>query len=324
MAKIRTLTELQQCLGWLKRDYEKRYGHAVWDLRCRPDLLKSEVFIYGHVLLPSQMYAARRAVASHLRGKMRCHFEIEVLAAADSGRQSTWGSPATDVLNVYSRPLERKSSKSTWGEFLSTQALVKDKPFRIVSEYNGWLLIQLHDFTFGWAQTELVDVAGHADAGGWTPLRRAGTHKLITPRHGPAALIEQAREYARAPYVAGGVTASGFDCSGLIQRIYKDALEIILPKHSRDQILAGRGFAFECRQRGDLIFFSKRGGRDLHVGLLYDEDRVVHASSRRGFVTIEEIANLPASVDVAQVRRVINSAPAVHPRRTNRRTWRAH
>lgn len=307
MAKIRALTELQQYLGWLKRNYEKKYGRAVWDLRCKSDLLKSEVFVYGYVLLPSQSYAAQWAVAKHLRGGMRYHCEIEVLADADSGRQTNWGVPKTDTLNLYSRPRERESLKSTWGKFLSTQALAVDRPFRIISEYKGWLLIQLSDLTLGWAQRELIDVAKAVGDSAWASLRRAGPNKLITQRHGSAALIEQAREYACAPYLIGGVTKAGFDCSGLVQRIYSDALDIILPKHSHNQMLTGRRVAFERRQPGDIIFFRQKKGHDLHVGLLYDEDTVIHASSRRGVVTTEELSKLPTSVGIVQVRRMMST-----------------
>lgn len=307
MARIRKLIELQQHLRWLKNKCEKSYGYALWDVRCQSDLLKAEVFITGWVLLPSQKYAAQKAAASILKGRMKYHCEIEVLADINSDRQITWGLPRIDVLNVYSRPREYSSLKSTRDRFLSSQVVAEDHSFRIIFEHKGWLLIQLADFTIGWVQTELVDVANMKGAQIRISLNQAESDKALMTRYRSTIVVERAREYLRTPYVLGGVTKLGLDCSGLVQRAYKDALGITLPKHSRDQMLVGQSVSFSRRQPSDLIFFSRKGNRDLHVGLIHDKDRVIHASGRHGSVTIDGLSTLPSLLDIIQLRRVVSA-----------------
>lgn len=305
MARIHELNELQQRLSWLKSKYDKKYGRAIWNIHCHSDLLNTEVVISGYVLLPSQKYAIQQAAASRLEGKIKYHCAIEVLANINSDCRNSWGRPKTDVLNVYSRPRRQPTTETAWDRCLSSQVTRADQSFRIIFEHRNWLLIQLADHALGWVQTELVDVVNMNGSQKWTPLAQPQIDKPLVPRSNPALVIERALERVGTPYVLGGTTKLGMDCSGLVQRVYKDALGIILPKHSRDQMLIGQSVSFSHRAPGDLIFFlSRLGGRDLHVGLMYDRKRVIHASGRYGFVTVDELSTLASSLDIVRLQRV--------------------
>jgi len=107
----------------------------------------------------------------------------------------------------------------------------------------------------------------------------------VEARH--LALPELAQKwYAGAPYLWGGRTEWGIDCSGLVQAVY-GARGITLPRDSDQQfgqgeeiVMASDGAGYEA---GDLLFFAERG-RVSHVALWAGAGRIVHSALSRGGV----------------------------------------
>lgn len=94
------------------------------------------------------------------------------------------------------------------------------------------------------------------------------------------------REFGGAPYLWGGITAAGIDCSGLVQTTYL-ARGIPLPRDARDQVRAGRD-ADGPGRAGDLVFFRGQDtDRVTHVALLTEDDLLVHSTVETGRVTRE-------------------------------------
>jgi cell wall-associated NlpC family hydrolase len=156
-------------------------------------------------------------------------------------------------------------------------------------------------------QTELpfgARVAGEAgekflalDGGGFIHLRH------VAPP--PATPIEVARLFTGAPYLWGGRTPLGVDCSGLVQAALATT-GTACPRDSDQQLAAlGTAVAFNDRAAGDLVFFPG------HVGILADRDRLFHANAH-WMATVEEplddvIARLVAAgveTPVTGVRRL--------------------
>ncbi|HLZ44118.1 MAG TPA: C40 family peptidase [Gemmatimonadales bacterium] len=107
----------------------------------------------------------------------------------------------------------------------------------------------------------------------------------VEARH--LALPELAQKwYAGAPYLWGGRTEWGIDCSGLVQAVY-GARGIALPRDSDQQFAQGKEIAIAADgagyEAGDLLFFAERG-RVSHVALWAGVGRIVHAALSRGGV----------------------------------------
>jgi hypothetical protein len=98
----------------------------------------------------------------------------------------------------------------------------------------------------------------------------------------PDGVVSAARGYLGAPYVSGGVSLQGVDCSGLVYRIFRDMAGLDLPRgvvalfHSGDPVLAPLHI-------GDLLFFDTTEGRapsvPTHVGVFAGGEKFVHAAS---------------------------------------------
>ncbi len=99
-------------------------------------------------------------------------------------------------------------------------------------------------------------------------------------------LLKIARRYLHAPYLWGGRSPMGIDCSGFTQMVFK-MMGIKMPRDAYQQVERGRLIDFvEQSQPGDLAFFENRKGKITHVGLLLPEGHIIHAS---GQVRIDRI-----------------------------------
>lgn len=94
-------------------------------------------------------------------------------------------------------------------------------------------------------------------------------------------LLEQnARLFLNAPYLWGGRQPFGIDCSGFTQVCYK-MIGWDIPRDSYQQASLGHSLSFiEEAEPGDLAFFDNAEGRIIHVGMLLNDNKIIHASGK--------------------------------------------
>lgn len=93
-------------------------------------------------------------------------------------------------------------------------------------------------------------------------------------------IIRQALLYVNCPYLWGGRTPFGMDCSGFTQLVYKIA-GFALPRDASVQSKAGDPIiAIEILKPGDLMFFGEESIKISHVGIYLGDNKIVHASGK--------------------------------------------
>jgi hypothetical protein len=79
------------------------------------------------------------------------------------------------------------------------------------------------------------------------------------------------------PYIYGGNTAAGMDCSGFVYRMYR-TFDVMLPRSTKGQFKVGRPVQREDLQESDLVFFNG-SQKPLHVGIYLGDGKFIHAPS---------------------------------------------
>ena len=115
----------------------------------------------------------------------------------------------------------------------------------------------------------------------------------LTPQQAQTsnAVLFRAIGLVGTPYRWGGNTPqSGFDCSGLVDYVYRDAAGIGLPRTADAmESLDLPAVARDRLQPGDLVFFRGKGRRVGHVGIYVGEGRFVHAPNEGGTVRLDAL-----------------------------------
>ncbi|MBI1838003.1 MAG: C40 family peptidase [Flavobacteriia bacterium] len=100
----------------------------------------------------------------------------------------------------------------------------------------------------------------------------------------PVSIFETALEYLNTPYLWGGKSPFGIDCSGLTQQVFR-FYDINLPRDASQQVEHGLEVSFDEIQEGDVAFFHNKTGKVTHVGILNGLGKIIHAS---GHVRIDD------------------------------------
>jgi peptidoglycan DL-endopeptidase CwlO len=129
-----------------------------------------------------------------------------------------------------------------------------------------------------------------------TLIKSSGTSSTLGNRAVTIAL-----QYEGVPYRYGGTTPSGFDCSGFIQYVMKQA-GIDLPRTTYQQISAGTPVSQANLRPGDIVFFSCGGQATSHSGMYVGNGKFIHADLNRGVTVADLNSSYWAGVYQAAVR----------------------
>lgn len=193
---------------------------------------------------------------------------------------------------------------------------------KINDRFENWLFIEtLLDKYNGWIDEKQIEILSSKDAEKWRENQQiiSKNTKILTPigpifltkgafldKKNPSDfrigrnfivksnykitkinLITFSKTYLNTPYLWGGKTNYGIDCSGFTQIVFRNE-GVELPRDAYQQEELGQKIMLSETKVGDLAFFSNKNGKIIHVGILISKSKIIHASGR---VKIDKIDN---------------------------------
>ena len=127
---------------------------------------------------------------------------------------------------------------------------------------------------------ELVTIPIGSDISNISLMNHKFDGKTISGKNNRNSIVNTALSFLNSPYLWGGKTPFGIDCSGFTQMVYK-INGYKLSRDAKDQAHQGETLSFiEESEAGDLAFFNNDQGDIIHVGIILQNNHIIHASGK--------------------------------------------
>ncbi len=127
---------------------------------------------------------------------------------------------------------------------------------------------------------ELVTIPIGSDISNISLMNHKFDGKSISGKKDRNSIVNTALSFLNSPYLWGGKTPFGIDCSGFTQMVYK-INGYNLFRDAKDQANQGETLSFiEESEAGDLAFFNNDQGDIIHVGIILENNHIIHASGK--------------------------------------------
>ncbi len=123
-------------------------------------------------------------------------------------------------------------------------------------------------------------------------------------------LVDEALGHLGIPYRFGGTSAvTGLDCSALVQRVFRNALGLDMPRTAAEMAQVGDRIGKDDLMPGDLVFFNTMRRTFSHVGIYLGNNQFLHAPSAGGKVRVDDMSESYWLHRFTGARRVMPQAP---------------
>lgn len=186
----------------------------------------------------------------------------------------------------------------------------RDKPLIVYLRQDDWYKVKTSDNNVGWIYKKYVTLSNQSASRSLDVLFLDESAYVMDVGNTGERAAAIAQKYLGVKYVWGGMSPSGFDCSGLMVYVYKQ-LGITLTRVAAEQARHGTPVSKSNLKPGDLVFFytdSSNSGYISHCGMYIGGGKFIHASSSRtqNRVTISSLNNSWYSSVYVKARRYGN------------------
>ena len=293
----------------IEKIYQQKYGVAVFSVEIKNT--KNRVEIKGDVLTENQR---DYIINTFKEEKIKIRKEnLKILSDANARNEIGWAVVKNKITDLKLRFVSSGIiNKKILKRIRCSQAFQGDV-LRVLFKKEDQLLVQQNDLTLGGGDRKDMVIKNKNLYKKWTQqfhtLGYGTKNKILMKSINEDEIIKEAEKYLGAPYLLGGRSKKGIDCSGLTQVIYKNSLNIILPRHSWDQKEIGKKVNLKNVKSGDLIFLIKKSNQHKHVGIveLNKSVNLIHASLEQKKVVRQSLKEVFKKYDFVEARRVVGN-----------------
>ncbi|MDD3191039.1 MAG: C40 family peptidase [Candidatus Pacebacteria bacterium] len=288
----------------MEEKYKQKYGFAVFSLDFKES--KNGLIISGRVLTEKQKSETEEGAKKIYKGAI----ENRIKTLSDSrSKELGWAIVKKDLIDLRSRFVDSSVINDKILKKVRASQSVKGEILRVLMKQDDQLLVQQGDLTMGWVGREDVILKRISLRKGWGKGIFVKPGELIAIKEPRKKLILEAERFLGVKYVLGAKSEKAIDCSGLTQLVYKNAFDVILPRHSWDQRKMGVVIDSEDVETGDLIFMTNKKTNIKHVGILEiaadNMKNIIHASVGSGGVARQDFGEVAANYNILEIRRMI-------------------
>ena len=163
--------------------------------------------------------------------------------------------------------------------------------------------VSVKSISSGWANVTYNGTAGYVSTQYIKIMQGEMPNRSDAVSSKGQAVVELAKKYLGTPYVYGGSSPGGFDCSGFVYYIYKQ-MGVTLNRVAADQMSNGVWVAKNNLQPGDIVGFTNRSGYVNHVGIYAGNGMMIHSPQTGDVVKYDSIVNGNYSLRLICGRRI--------------------
>ena len=280
-----TMTVLGSVDGWYKASYNGKTGYVSASyMRISPDNVYSAAkngSVNGSAVRmrmgPSTDFAVigsyNKGTEVKISGEYAGWYEVSV-----SGK---YGYIKKDYVKVGSAAVsEPEKTMDSVGTITGNSVRMRSGPgtsYSVIGYYNKGIQVNVTGQTGSWYAVTYKGLKGYISA----DYVKLGTSNALADQ-----IVATAKEYLGTPYVWGGTSPKGFDCSGFVYYVYQQYGYQLQRRASLQYANNGVSVSKNQLQPGDLVFFSDSVDPIGHVGMYIGNGYFIHASSGKGCVCI--------------------------------------
>ncbi|WP_067936173.1 C40 family peptidase [Alicyclobacillus kakegawensis] len=249
--------------AWAATTYTVKPGDSVWSIARRHGLTVSQLVAYNHLANPNLIYPNQ---VLRLSGDASSTAATSVGTSSNSARAYVVRKGDT-LWSIAQRYQVSVANLVAWNSIANPNLIYPGMSLRLS----------------GTASASVTQSpAESANSGGTSLSSRGGLPpKTVTQAVSGQAVVNYAKQFLGDPYLYGGESTSGWDCSGLVQTVYAH-FGIKLPRDAAGQAQVGQKISVSELQPGDLVFFNTTGDVYSHVGIWAGGGQFISATVHGG------------------------------------------
>lgn len=245
--------------------------------------VKDKLDLYGANRIQTQMLYGTGAIVAEENGDW-----VKVLIPEQSTREEGAGYPGW-VPKCQLMEASAEANADRWAEVAAPRALLTLRSLQaeielsfltrlpVIEETNDGVVVDTPHGA-GFLPKEQVWVAGRPASSG------------MEEEHAGKRLVRQGMRFIGLPYLWGGMSSYGYDCSGFAYSMHKSQ-GILIPRDASDQAVQGQRVERDRLEPGDLLFFAyeEGKGRVHHVGIYAGDNRMLHSPDSEGCIELVDL-----------------------------------